>query len=351
MTPWFWRLMPTRRTSPPPRAPVPARRGQAVVAESDAPPEFAAVDWTSECARGDLPFLAWMLEWPVDESVPIDARERAALRLLDRLAADPDAHAHLLPRAAAVVPALLARLRDPSTSLSELSQRVSRDFNLVAEVIRVANSARYRRDSAVVELGHAIQLLGVEGLRQTIARVVLKPLIDARGGELAARSASRLWEHTNMKSQLCAAWARDGGIDPFDAFVLALAHNAAWSVTLRALDTLGGPRAWHLGHALAQALAQRRDRLLTAIARQWQLPGSVMQTATEVGLRGPIADASMPVMHLYAGDLLASSLCIPAQAGNAAPDPAPASTLRTAAGPSVRGCLLAFASSRDARPG
>jgi len=337
MPAWLSRLIPTRR--PPPasrRDPVPT-----VAAAPEAPHAPYADLLRAGQSVIDLEFLAWLLQSPADASAPLGAREEQALLQLDRLAAAPDAHAHLLPRAAAVVPQLLARLREPSTALSDLSQLVSRDITLVAEVIRMANSPYYRRDDAVVELGHAIQVLGIEGLRHTIARVVLKPLIDARGGELVARSAKRLWEHTDRKSQLCAAVARGNGFEAFDAYVLALAHNAAWSVTLRTLDTVDGLAPWCVSAAFASALARRRDRLLAIIARQWLLPGSVAPVSAEVGQRGLAADASQPVLHLYAGDRLASSLCIHGGAGAAAL----AAELLPAAGKPAHACYLAFVQS------
>jgi len=208
------------------------------------------------------------------------------------------------------VPQLLARLRAASSSLTDLEQLVSRDITLVAEVIGMANSTYYRRGAAVVELAHAIQVLGIDGLRTTIARVVLKPLIDARGGELVARSARRLWTHTDRKAQLCAALARGEGADPLDAYVLALAHNAAWNVMLRTMDTVEGEARWRLGAAFASMLAVRRDHLLAVIATQWHLPESAARAAADVGQHGLTADASDLVLHLYAGDRLASLLCL-----------------------------------------
>lgn len=343
MPAWLSRLIPTRRPPPAPRRdPVSTAPAAPDVPHARHARHALHVDLLLAGPSAiDLEFLAWLLQSPTDATAPLGAREEQALLQLDRLVADPDAHAHLLPRAAAVVPPLLARLRDPSTALPDLSQLVSRDITLVAEVIRMANSPYYRRDDAVVELGHAIQVLGIEGLRNTIARVVLKPLIDARGGELVARSAKRLWEHTDRKSQLCAAVARGNGFDAFDAYVLALAHNAAWSVTLRTLDTVDGLAPWCVSAAFAAALARRRDRLLAIIARLWQLPGSVALVAAEVGQRGLAAEASQPVLHLYAGDRLASSLCIHGGAGAAAL----AAELLPAAGKPAQACYRAFVQS------
>jgi HD-like signal output (HDOD) protein len=167
-----------------------------------------------------------------------------------------------------------------------LEQPVSRDITLVAEVIGMANSSYHRR-----------------------------------------------------KAQLCAALARSDGADPLDAYVLALAHNAAWNVMLRAMDTVGGNTPWRLGTALVAALAQRRDQLLAIIATQWHLPDGTARLAADVGRHGLTADASEHVLRLYAGDRLASLLCIHDRASATAL----AAELLAASGKPAQICFGAFA--------
>jgi HD-like signal output (HDOD) protein len=343
MTAWLSRLIPTRR------APPPARREpvSAVAPAVEVPPNLHAELLLGEQSSTDLAFLSWLLQCRADTLATPGAREAQALQHLARLVADPGAHAHLLPRAAAVVPQLLARLRAASSSLSDLEQLVSRDITLVAEVIGMANSPYYRRSAAMVELAHAIQVLGIDGLRTTIARVVLKPLIDARGGELVARSAQRLWCHTDRKAQLCAALALGDGADPLDAYILALAHSAAWNVTLRAMDMVAGNTPWRLGTAFVAALAQRRDQLLAIIASQWHFPEGAARAAADVGRHGLTVDASAQVMHLYAGDRLASLLCLHDSAGASAL----ASELLDATGKATQACFRAFAHAPAAQTG
>lgn len=113
----------------------------------------------------DGAFLAWMTQCDLDPAAPLGEREQRVLQRLAARVADPTTHASLLPRAAGVVPALLARLRSDSSSLGELADHVSRDPTLVAEVVAMANSAFYRRERPVMELSHSIQMLGVGGLR------------------------------------------------------------------------------------------------------------------------------------------------------------------------------------------
>ena len=259
----------------------------------------------------ELEFLAWIAEGTEFVVAPAGARERAGLAHLDRLIADEAAHHRLLPRAAAVIPPLLARLRNPALALRELSQQVARDVTLVAEVVRMANSAHYRRGESIIELDQAIGRLGVDGMRRTITRALLKPLIDARGGRLVSCSARRLWDHSEKKAQLCAALAHGVGIEPFEAYLAGLAHNAVWSAVLRALDEVEGTAAWRLSPAFVTALSARRDRLFAIVARQWQLAEGVSRAAAEHAARGAAAEMAAPMRLLYAGDRLAWLLCAP----------------------------------------
>ena len=265
----------------------------------------------------EVAFLAWLIDSPARVQAPPSARELRALQRLDRLVADTNAHQNLLPRTAAVVPQLLARLRDAGSSTAQLSQYVSRDVTLVAEVMRVANSAHYRRDTAVVELDHAIRVLGITGLKSAIARSVFRPVFDARGGELVTRSAKRLWEHTEIKAQLCAELARSDGVDPFEGYLMGLVHNAVWSAVLRTMDGVEDEAPWCLNASLVAALGLRRDRLFEVVAKQWRMSDSLTQLASEVAQRGLAAAVSAPARLLCVGDRLASLLCVPDQMGQA----------------------------------
>lgn len=281
----------------------------------------------------DGAFLAWMTQCDLDPAADLGAPEQQVLQRLAARVADPTTHASLLPRAAGVVPALLARLRSDSSSSGELADHVSRDPTLVAEVVAMANSAFYRRERPVMGLSHSIQMLGVGGLRAAIARVVLKPMVDARSGPLIKRSAQRLWKHTEFKTQLGAEIARSQGLDPFDAYLLALLHDMAWSVLLRELD--GAAPAWRLSTAFVSELGTWRDRFAGLIAQQWRPHGPWVQAADELAQQGLGAEPSPEVLNLCIADQLAWLLCDPDRArARALADP----LLAAALGP-VRACF------------
>jgi HD-like signal output (HDOD) protein len=292
-------------------APAVASARLAAAPAAAAPPSAAP---PPELADLEPQFFGWLLNSTVTVTASLVAHELRALAHLDQLVADHEAHKRLLPRTASVVPQLLARLRGDSTPLVELTAQVSRDVTLVAEVIRLANSPVYRRHEAVVELGHAVRLLGAEGLRRAIARAVLQPLINVRGSAFISQCAQRLWSHADKKSQLCAAMAKAQGLDAFEGYLLGLAHNAAWTATLRGVDASQPGATWRSSRAFAAELGTRRDRLFALIARQWQLSEPLQQLANSVALQGLAGTGSAQGRLLFLGDQLASMMCAGADA-------------------------------------
>src|SRR5438034_1054601 len=169
-----------------------ARGGVAVPLPAAASSEVPVAADDGELADPDTDLVAWLLDSEPLRSSGLDGAETRGLAWLDGLVDAARAPAELLPRAPAVVPQLLSLLRQGDASLGALSQRVAKDVMLTAEVLRQASSVAYRGDHAVIDVEQALALLGTEGLRQVIARVVLRPLFDGHVGPLSARAAVRL---------------------------------------------------------------------------------------------------------------------------------------------------------------
>lgn len=354
MKAWFQRLFAPVRPAAPQRPTVSAKPDAAGKAAGfTAPPLAAALAPPAVQARSSHPdteaaFFSWLIEVPMDAQAGLDQRERRALRQLDRLLDDGSLHASLLPREANLLPQLLARLRAASSSLSDLSQQVSRDLTLVAEVIRMANSPYYRRDAAVVELDSAIRALGTCGLQSAMARTVLKPVLDARSGAVVRRSARRLWDHTDKKAQLCSALSVGKGLDPFEGYLLGLVHNAGWHAVLRTLDEVDDAAPWRLGPAFAAALHGRRDQLFSVIARKWALSDSLTRVAAEMASSELHKPLSAPLQVLATGERLAWLLC----SGDAIEASALAEDLLVGEAKSVRACFVGLAAplAREQQP-
>ena len=151
-----------------------------------------------------------------------------------------------------------------------------------------------------------------------------------------ARSAARLWQHTETKAQRCAALARLAGRDPCEGYLMGLVHNASWTVVLREMDRGPQPGPWQLAPEFVEALLARRDRLFGVIARQWRLTDALVGVADEVLRHGSVGGASARCRVLAEADAQAGALVLGvatfedahAQAEVGAPSAAPVQTDR-----------------------
>ncbi len=267
------------------------------------PPATAAVDTDAQPPAALQPhFLHWMLGLaPSDKpKIPVVADEaaRSLPGQVDALTVTDAQCAHLLPRAAQVVPQLMKAMRDERYSAVDVAERISKDVVLTTEVIRLANSVHRAGNEPIVEVAHAVTAVGSDGLRRAIAKVVLRPVFEARSAPLSLNAAPHIWLDADRKARLCAALAPGHGVDALDGYLAGLLHNTGWTALLRALDSLRPPPrgAMLLDAELGRELLQRRDRLFGRLVAPWQVSPALTALAEEVrdgglgGARSPLAD-------------------------------------------------------------
>jgi HD-like signal output (HDOD) protein len=213
------------------------------------------------------------------------SEQRMLARLDATLASDSTRNA-LVPRAAAVIPQLLNSLRDESQSSLVLATKIAKDPLLVAEVIRLANSAhnslRGGDGAPSTDLPQAVTRIGIEGLRRAIARVVLKPIFDAQADPLSARTAPRLWLHSEAQSAECMRLCRVAGIDPFEGYLAGLMHNIGWTAALRVIGRSEASIPKHFSHAFVRAFESTCDRFFAMLVMPWELTESITALAKEI---------------------------------------------------------------------
>lgn len=185
----------TARSRPPPEPPQPPTADTA--ASRPLRPVFLL------CLLGYAPHPASAWAVPAASAEP-DPAALQMLDQLDRVIASDAQGSQLLPRAPDVVPQLMRTLRDDSYLSTEVARRISRDVVLSAEVIRLASNTLRRNDMATADLAQAVAVIGTQGLRRVIARVVLRPLFAAHGNTLSARAAPHIWADADKKARLCA---------------------------------------------------------------------------------------------------------------------------------------------------
>jgi hypothetical protein len=268
------------------------------LADAAAPPRTADGPVPQDDAAGrERDLFAWLVAPAAVEDAPLAAVEQDLLGQIDLVLGSEELRAQLLPRARSIVPQLLHSLRDETQSARALAARVGRDPNLVVEVIRMANSVAYRGGTPIVDLMQAITRLGTEGVRRAVAKVLLKPIFDAQGDPLLARSADRLWQQSEIKASVCLQRASRVGVDPFEAYLAGLMHNVGWTAVFRAIDRSPAGAPERFSAAFVPPLVQRRDRLFALLVGSWELSETLSALAQEVSRTG-LAGAESPLARM-----------------------------------------------------
>lgn len=307
----------------------PAPRGEFATQSPDSagPADAAAPERRASTPLLDLDaeIFSWALGLPPATEHPAHADEALWLAELDTLIAADKGRGELLPRAAGVIPQLLNSLRDEGQSAAELAQRVSRDANLVAEVTRLANSMAFRGGEPVAELADAIRRVGTTGVRQAIAKVVLKPMFGAQAGVLSTRASGPLWAHSQAQADLCRALATERGFDPFEAYLGGLLFDVGWTAGLRALDRVfdhhAPPADLSFSTGFKASFQVRRERLFAQFIIGWRLSVPLHAAARAVRNADGFAHADDPLAQmLWVGNRLAARRVL-VSAGRHAEDP------------------------------
>jgi hypothetical protein len=273
VTLWITRMFAPRRPVPGPVAACAAAPMALPTAAAEQPAAFLATAALNQHPRCTM--APWLLGAPQPEDrAPSDAETQALTHLRSLL--DPSKPAaDLLPRAGAVIPQLLALMRQQDLAITAMCDQVAKDRVLTAEVLRLASSATYARLDAPRHLEDAISRIGSVGLRAAIARVVLKPILQGGAGLLNDEAAARCWAFGDEQAQLMGAAGDAAGRDRFEGYMLGLVHGSGWTVALRAIDA----RTWPAGSACSLAFAEQlfslKDRLFAKVVGSWRLTPAI----------------------------------------------------------------------------
>jgi hypothetical protein len=280
---------------------------------------------SAEATEGALPdpptptphLLPWLLNSAPLTELPLSGAEQAALAEIQRTLALKKLPDNLLPRASALVPQLIALLRQTELPLASITERVARDAALSAEVMRLASSPFYRAQGELSDLQQAITLIGAAGLQTVIARVVLRPIFHDASTGPSAGTAQRIWEHSQATARHAAALALPVGQPSLDAYLAGLLHNSGWKVAFHVLERAGIAIDAAPSQAFAQALTEHAHGLFGQAAQSWEITPGFTAFASDARANG-LASSTHPLapvlraaqqhsMHETVGGLAASA--------------------------------------------
>ena len=130
-----------------------------------------------------------------------------------------------LPPLPAIALRVMEIAQDPKSSAKDIAPLISADPGLTAAMLRVANSAAYRRSRDVTSVQEALVALGFVQARN----IAMSTAITGAYAPSAANALFRIeafWRHSiavGLQASKLAAKAR--GVDPASAFTAGILHN------------------------------------------------------------------------------------------------------------------------------
>lgn len=176
-----------------------------------------------------------------------------------------------LPALPAVAQEALALLANPTTEPEELQSVLSRDPALSLRVLRLANSAFYRRKREISTLTSAILLLGFKTIQSLILSSAVHRVLSSSGSVAVA-----LWEHSFAAGVACRELARRAGPQgdgAEEAFLAGLFHDVAKGVLA---SKFPGLYAKPLGvEGELEALGFHHGQLGQVLLARWEIPAAL----------------------------------------------------------------------------
>ena len=124
-----------------------------------------------------------------------------------------------------VLPVLLLELMesfsDEEVRVEEIAKKIGMDQSLSAKVIRMANSAAYRRGKEVESIEQAVIRLGFNQVRSIVVATTLSNVFP----ETPGFDKNQFWQDTFITASIAKALAKHASINQETAFTCAMMHN------------------------------------------------------------------------------------------------------------------------------
>jgi HD-like signal output (HDOD) protein len=216
--------------------------------------------------------------------------------------------AQRLPSAPRAFGALETILRDPDVAIDAVVDVVRVDTSLAARVIRVANSAVFRRGSPATNLDEAIGRIGLREIHRLVGAAVAEQLF-AVGLPLYGITGDELWINAVASALAAEQLAMFSGYDPRQAYTVGILRSTGRMLLQRmAPDAALAPgsgvkgngkltRAWEV-----ETFGTNADEVGARLLKLWEFPA-----ATTEALRyahqpetDPAARPGAALLHLAA---------------------------------------------------
>jgi HD-like signal output (HDOD) protein len=217
--------------------------------------------------------------------------------------------AKFFPRRPTLMPQLMQAVQDPTAATERLSRIVAHDPVLAADVLRLANSSRFRTTAQPIEtIQRAIVVMGVDALRGLLAVAMMQPVFRASRNNFP-RFPRMLWERTERAARAANSFSMR--VRPEDRFEsqLAILLSALGPLVVygAALDIYSqSPEMRPNPSLMVELTSTLGNQMALHIAQQWETSPR-LAAAIERSPREPMA------LALSVGELLGTLSMLEAQ--------------------------------------
>lgn len=168
---------------------------------------------------------------------------------------------------------LLALMRDPASSVSQLGAMVATDKELSERILQRANSPTLGLPVRVSTVSQAITLLGFEALRDTLMRLVVSGTLQTVVNLFS--HYEEFWKHSIACGLACRLLARKHGrVHPDDAFVAGLFHDLGMIIPS---EQVGAPIRWTPADSGAVQVAAEHMEVGAMLVERWGLGERIVE--------------------------------------------------------------------------
>lgn len=169
-------------------------------------------------------------------------------------------------------------LGSEAPGVAAMIEKVERDPNIAAAVLRAANSVAYRGMPRVLDLSAAGRRLGSRRLGEVAQMAALKGAFEAPPKSGWSELLSRMWHNTVVTAHTCRLLAAElGFVHPGQAYSMALLHNLGEVLVVDLYKQRGEtpPVQGKASGPLRTHMEQHHTALGEVLIRSWGLPGSL----------------------------------------------------------------------------
>lgn len=201
---------------------------------------------------------------------------------INELILQPEALLADLPVMPTSVATVISLLENQDFDLNELLSVIEQEPSMAAEMVKLANSSKYKRgEKQVTDLQKAFMCMGAEGLKEGVVVVFLKKF-SASSNLYFKQFGEKIWNHSFNSAQYSQKLAEQC-LSPEDVntvYLVGLLRNLGTMVIFQLMIEAFkyvDPDAQPNSASFKWLMAEQSLNLTITIAKHWQLPTKIIE--------------------------------------------------------------------------